>query len=248
LAYQPIVEVKTGKVTHFEVLTRLRESKAFSNPFQFIEFGENVGLISEFDLKMVVKSMQVIRDMKEKNLKPILSVNLSGFSLSSKVFMDTLENLLVMNRDICPQLMFEITESAKIANKKVTNEYFKKLRNYGIMCCIDDFGTGEATFEYLRNLEVDIVKIDGSYISDEAIRSANGKALLSALGRLCQDLGVKVVGEKVEHLEAVNMLAECGIQYGQGYFYAKPSTDVEILKLVEIENKKATVTNINDWR
>jgi EAL domain-containing protein (putative c-di-GMP-specific phosphodiesterase class I) len=162
--------------------------------------------------------------------------------------MDTLEELLNMNIDVCPQLMFEITESAKIANKKVTNEYFKKIRSMGIQCCIDDFGTGEATFEYLRNLDVDIVKIDGSYISDEAIRSANGKALLRALGRLCHDLGVKVVGEKVEHLEAVNMLAECGIQYGQGYYYAKPSIDIEILKLTEIESKKATVTNIKDWK
>ncbi len=248
LAFQPIVDVSNGQVSHFEVLTRLRDAKAFSNPFQFIEFGENVGLISEFDMKMLVKSMKVIRDMAGQGIKPALSVNLSGYSLSSKVFMDSVEQMFDENRDICPQIMVEITESARIVNKKVANDFFQRLREMGIKCCIDDFGTGEATFEYLRNLEVDIVKIDGSYISDEAINSTNGRTLLKALGRLCHDLGVDVVGEKVENIAAANMLAECGIRYGQGYFYAKPTIETDILKMTEVESKKATVTNINDWR
>lgn len=248
LAFQPIVEVKTGRVAHFEVLTRLRDSKVFSNPFQFIEFGENVGLISDFDLKMSARTIAVLKKLKTEGLRPNVSINLSGYSLSSRLFMDTLYAMIQEVEDLGPQIIFEITESSRVSNARMANEFFKKLRKIGIKCCIDDFGAGEATFEYLRHFEVDIVKIDGSYVTQEAMDSAHGRHLLHALGRLCNDIGVEVVGEKVETAEAAAMLAEAGIKYGQGYFYSKPSTDIATLKVMEYDPKIATVTKIEDWR
>lgn len=248
LAYQPIVEVKTGHVAHFEVLTRLRDNKIFSNPFQFIEFGENIGLISEFDLKMTARVIQVLKDLKKQGIRPNLSINLSGYSLSSRAFMDVISGMMCDNEDLCPQIIFEITESSRVTNARLANDFFKRLRKLGIKCCIDDFGAGEATFEYLRHFEVDVVKIDGSYISPEAIESAHGRHLLSALGRLCSDIGVDVVGEKVENAEGAAMLAEAGIKYGQGYYYSKPTTDIEILKIQEFDPKLAKITKMDDYR
>jgi len=248
IAYQPIVEVKTGVVAHFEVLTRLRQNTIFSNPFQFIEFGENIGLISEFDLRMTTRVIEILKDLKANGIRPNLSINLSGYSLSSRLFMDKLSAILCEVEDLCPQIIFEITESSRVSNARLANDFFKRLRSLGIKCCIDDFGAGEATFEYLRHFDVDIVKIDGSYITQEAIESTHGRHLLNALGRLCNDLGVEVVGEKVENAEAAAMLAEAGIKYAQGYFYAKPSIDINILKTQEFDPKLAKITHMQDWR
>ena len=248
LAFQPIVEVTTGKVAHFEVLTRLRDLKVFANPFDFIEFGENAGLIPDFDFKVTMKSLSVIKQMAARGIYPILSINLSGNSLSNMDFMDKIYEVLIHEIEYCPQIIFEITESARVSNAKLANGFFKKLKRLGIKCCIDDFGAGEATFEYLRHFKVDIVKIDGSYLSEEALESSNGRQLLHALSRLCEDIGVEVVGEKVETAEAAQLLADANIKYAQGYFYAKPSLDLESLKITQMEHRVSKVTNIKDWR
>lgn len=249
LAFQPIVEVKTGSISHFEVLTRLKGPTSFESPFQFIEFGETVGLIAEYDGKVVARSLAMLRQFKEQGNTPSLCINLSGSSLSNKQFLDNLFATLEEERDICPQLVFEITESARVASVKVVNEYFQKLRTLGIKCSIDDFGTGEATFEYLRSLHVDYVKIDGSYISDEAISTEHGRHLLRALSRLCTDMGVEVVGERVENEIASNILAEYGIKFGQGYYYAKPTIDSEILKWKKVDIQSGgDVARLNEYR
>lgn len=248
LAFQPIVEIKTGLISHFEVLTRLRDASKFSNPFQFIEFGENVGMIKEFDFKMVCRSLDTLKEMKSAGYSPSLAINLSGYSLSSTLFMDKLINLLEKNKEFCPQMSFEVTESARVMDIKRTNEYFAKLRSLGSKCSIDDFGTGEATFEYLRNLEVDVVKIDGSYISEEALNSPHGKHLLQAIGNLCKDMGVEVIGEKVEDIRGAKMLEECGIRYAQGYFYSKPEVNKDILKQEEIVKESAKVMSLQDYK
>ena len=249
LAYQPIVEVKTGRISHFEVLTRLKGPTSFQNPFQFIEFGETVGLIPEYDLKVVARALATLRQCREVGHEPHICINLSGSSLSNSSFLHDLYDMLKDEGELCTQLVFEITESARVANIKMVNEYFSRLRALGIKCSIDDFGTGEATFEYLRNLRVDYVKIDGSYITPEAIANEHGRALLRALSRLCADMGVQVIGERVENQEASDILAEFGVTYGQGYFYAKPTIDAEILKWKKIDYVRVSdVANINEYR
>ena len=249
LAFQPIVHVTSGRVSHFEVLTRLKGPTSFANPFAFIEFGESVGLIPEYDMKVVAKAIAILRQHRDHGYTPNVCINLSGSSLSNTSFLQDLYEMLKTEGEICKQLVFEITESARVASIKVVNEYFMKLRELGIKCSIDDFGTGEATFEYLRNLRVDYVKIDGSYITPEAISNEHGRHLLRALSRLCSDMGVEVIGERVENQEASDILAEFGITYGQGYFYAKPTTDTEVLKWQKIDFARgSSVAKMDEYR
>jgi EAL domain-containing protein (putative c-di-GMP-specific phosphodiesterase class I) len=248
LAFQPIVEVATGAISHFEVLTRLRSSSKFSNPFQFIEFGEDIGMIPDYDFKMVCRSIDVLKKHKEQNTKPHLAVNLSGSSLSSKLFLDKLYTLLTKNIEFCPQLMFEITESSKIGDMRAANEYIRKVKKLGVKIGIDDFGAGEATFEYLRHLDVDVVKIDGSYL---ATKNAEDKEynLLKSLSALCKDLGIDVIAERVETHEDKEIVRNCGIKYAQGYYYAKPNTDSTVLNnTASYEEKTAQIKNIADYR
>jgi PAS domain S-box-containing protein len=248
LAFQPIVEVATGVVSHFEVLTRLKGPTSFPNPFAFIEFGESMGLISEYDLKVVARTLAILRQYKHAGYKPSICINLSGNSLSNQMFLDSLYELLLTEQDLCNQLVFEITESARVGSIKMVNDYFQKLRQFGVKCSIDDFGTGEATFEYLRNLLVDYVKIDGSYISAEALSTEHGRQLLRALSRLCTDVGVEVIGERVEDKASSDMLHEYGIRYGQGYYYAKPTIDTEVLKTARLDLEGCEVTKMSDYK
>ena len=249
LAFQPIVEAISGEVSHFEVLTRLRGQTSFANPFQFIEFGENMGLIPDYDMKVVARVLEILGEYKKIGIEPSICINLSGNSLSSQIFMDNLYALISAEPELCKQLVFEITESARVTSIKNVNEYFHKLRELGIQCSIDDFGTGEATFEYLRHLHVDYVKIDGSYITPEAISTEHGRHLLRALSLLCADMGIDVVAERVENQQAADILVEYGIKYGQGYFYAKPTIDLEILKVTKLAAaSSAEITNINQYK
>ena len=93
--------------------------------------------------------------------------------------------------------------------------------------CLDDFGSGEAAFEYLRELEVDFVKIDGKYVVDVE-KSSKDKAFLIAMSGLCRDLGIATIAEFVETEDTLAFLKECGVAYGQGYLFHKPDVSADL--------------------
>ena len=103
-----------------------------------------------------------------------------------------------------------------------TNAFIQELRAEGHKVCLDDFGVGAVAFEYLRALEVDFVKIDGSYVRD-AMASKKGGHFLKAIGGLCRDLGIETVAEMIEAEAQVPFLVGCGIEYGQGHLFGRPA-------------------------
>ena len=116
--------------------------------------------------------------------------------------------------DIRDELMFEVTESAKITDLESTNAFLQSLRDLGHHVCLDDFGAGAAAFQYLRALDVDYVKIDGVYVREE-FTTPNGKVLLKSMASLCSDLKIQTVGEFVETEEVAQFLHQVGVNYGQ---------------------------------
>ncbi len=227
MAFQPIVDLKTGVVHHYETLVRL-QSDQFSNPFHFITFGEQTGLINDFDLAMCQRGLQVLEEAHKKGNSPIISINLSGKSLSSNLFMEMIAKLLATAPRFKKQMMIEITESAKIENLEVANNFIQSLRKNGHQCCLDDFGVAESSFEYLRQLHVDYIKIDGSYVRD-VISSARGRSVLRAMVGMCRNLGINTIGEMVEDEKTAITLWESGVHLGQGYFFGKPTLDEDEL-------------------
>jgi len=117
--------------------------------------------------------------------------------------------------------MFEITESTTIKNLDMVNEFIKILQDDGFEICMDDFGAGSASFQYLHKLHVDYVKLDGQY-TQRILTDERDAAMVKNLAQMCSDLGVKVVAEMIEEEKQVIKLAAMGIQYGQGYYFAKP--------------------------
>lgn len=224
LAFQPIVDLKSGLIHHYEVLVRINNQETFKNPFEFITFGEQAGIIGDFDLLMCQKVFDVLEKTANKGNHPLVAVNISGKSLGSMLFKDALRRVIALNERTRKQMIFEVTESSKIEDLVTANNFIQELREAGNLCCLDDFGTGESSFEYLRNLQVDFIKIDGSYVR-ESLKTQRGRHMLKAMAGLCRDLNVTTIGEMVEDEKAAAMLWESGVKFGQGYLFGKPDID-----------------------
>ena len=123
--------------------------------------------------------------------------------------------------------MFEITESSRIADLVTANRFFQTLRDEGYEVCLDDFGAGAASFQYLASLEVDVVKLDGSAVKN-ALMARKGKAFLSALARLCKDIDVQTIAEYIDDDDTLKFVRDCGVDYVQGFMFGEPSTDIEV--------------------
>ena len=224
VAFQPIVDLESRRVHHFEALVRFRDGGEIS-PFQFVHFAEQVGMVCEFDIAMCRRVIGWLEKAHKAGMDHAVAVNLSGRSMSSGEFISDLLRLLAANGWATGRLMFELTESANIEDLGKTNAVMQKLRKSGFRVCLDDFGAGESAFHYLRALDVDMVKIDGSYVR-EASAESKDRYFLKSISGLCADLKISTIAEMVEQEKTINLLRTCGIKFGQGYLFGRPSLDI----------------------
>jgi EAL domain-containing protein (putative c-di-GMP-specific phosphodiesterase class I) len=228
IAFQPILDARTGAVHHLEALARFPDAPGGRSPLQHITLAEESGIIVNFDMAMIGK---VVEWMK-KNLYPSvsgkkpLSINLSGRSINSLAFIARIDRIVRENPWIRQRLIFEVTELTQMNDLKAANNFIQRLREQGFFVSIDGFGSGAAHFSYLASLDVDMVKFAGSAVRD-AVQAHKGKAFLRALVDLCRELGVATVAEHIEDETALMFVRECGIHYVQGYLFGEPSPDVQ---------------------
>lgn len=223
VVFQPIVDIHRGAVHHFEALCRFDGSAA--SPFKAISFAEQAGLVHEFDLAMASMVVDRMRAAREAGDDLRVAVNVSGYSIGVPAYLDGLLRLLNANRWTQGRLSFEITESSRMSELDSANEFIQALRRLGHPVCLDDFGAGAASFQYLSVLDVDVVKIDGSAIAN-ARSAEKGEALLSALTELCRRIGVATVAEMVEDADSLAFCRDCGCDFAQGYLFGKPAANV----------------------
>ena len=171
------------------------------------------------------KVLAWLNGINGQGFRYMAAVNISGRSLSSPEFVRSLVELLGEFDEERKSILFEVTESAKLENLEEANRIIQALRKAGHIVCLDDFGAGVSAFQYLSALHVDLVKIDGSYVVD-AISNKRSRALLKAMAGMCRDLGITTVAEMIEEEEVAVLVRDCGIDYGQGYLYGKPSTSI----------------------
>ncbi|UEM20874.1 EAL domain-containing protein [Skermanella mucosa] len=219
LSFQPIVELATGALHHFEVLARFKDG---SSPFEKVQFAEEIGVIEKFDFAVCTRSISAMRSRdRERGAGPLrLAVNLSGQSLENAVFIRLLLALLDENRDLAGRLSLEITESARLRDLARADQVIQQVRRRGFAVYLDDFGAGAASFQYLQALAIDGVKIDGSYIRRIG-GSRRDDTLLRGLARLCGDLEIRTVGEMVETAAQSDFLRGIGVTLGQGWLFGK---------------------------
>ncbi len=225
MAFQPIVALSNRKIHHYEVLARFPKFGDRLTPYEAITFAEQTGLICDFDLAMCGKALAWLEARRVEGKAYTLAVNLSGSSIGTPSFVKALHKLLQRHDAVRRLVAFEITESARISNLRGVNAVVKGLRAEGHKVCLDDFGAGASAFHYLRALDVDVVKIDGIYVRD-AFKNSKGAAFLKAMASLCNDLGIATVAEMVEDESNLDFLKQCGVDYGQGWLFGKPSFDI----------------------
>lgn len=218
LNFQPIVDLKTGRTHHYEVLSRLTNGKS---PFDLVCFAEQVGLIADFDL-MVCRRVIAMLDGRRRKSIP-LAINLSARSMESRAFAQGLMTLLAKFPEMRGQVMFELTESAAITDPEPVANLIEKLRNKTYKVCLDDFGSGAAAFHYLRAFSFDYVKVDGIYVRSTGRRD---QSILRGMAALCKELGVISVAEMVESKSQADRLQRLGFDLGQGYYFGRPSPDL----------------------
>jgi EAL domain-containing protein (putative c-di-GMP-specific phosphodiesterase class I) len=212
---QPIINLRSGNVRHYELLLRLPDGGSIDAS---VGFAESTGVIREIDMAMTELALNFLL---EHDNAPNLAVNLSGNSLSDKTWTDKFLSLLEDVRIDRSRLSFELTETATIKKVHEVNSVIQKVRERGHRVCLDDFGTGSASFQYLRDFPADIVKIDGSFVQRVG-KTDRDTALLRGMIAVCQDLGAETVAEKVETKAQAAKLKAMGVTLGQGYYFGKP--------------------------
>lgn len=223
IVFQPIVDLATGQIHHYEALARFSGSN--ESPQRVIAFAEATGMVAEFDIAVARQAVKALSAYPRNSDRLKLAINVSGHSVGSADYVRPLMALLQENLWIRGKLLFEITESARMRDLSAAAAFIEQLRRWGFQVCLDDFGAGAASFQYLSMLNVDIVKIDGWSIRN-ARNTAKGKAFLSALTGLCRRLGTKTVAEMIDSEEALHFVRECGCDCAQGYLFGKPHRDL----------------------
>lgn len=225
LRCQPIVAVENamGAVSHYEVL--LGADMNTSDPVNIGEMVaalERLGRVGDLDRWVVNAVFQWMRDHPQDMQRiNALSINLSGQSVNSKGFLNFLTMQLGAGDIPGHKLIFEITESAAIDNFAHAEQFIRQVRRYGCKFALDDFGIGFSSFSYLKNLKVDYLKVDGSFVKD-ITRSEVDVALVSSMHETSRFLGIKTVAEAVENQETLDILKNIGVDYAQGYFTGRP--------------------------
>jgi diguanylate cyclase (GGDEF)-like protein/PAS domain S-box-containing protein len=236
--FQPVVELKTGKIVGFEALARwVHPERGLISPADFIPLAEETGLIVPVGFSMLKQACQQMVEWQKKYELPKLtvSVNLSGKQFKQATLIEEIKNILFETKLSAPSLKLEITETIVMENTAVTIEMLKQLKSFGVQISIDDFGTGYSSLSYLHRFPFDVLKIDRSFVSRMTIdRESFG--IVKTITTLATELEKSVIAEGVEKIEHQRMLSEIGCQYGQGFLFSKPIDALSAEQLLGIDS------------
>jgi diguanylate cyclase (GGDEF)-like protein/PAS domain S-box-containing protein len=199
-------------------------------PGPFVAAAERYRMVTAVDRWVVQRFLTLLATLvpDDDSAGPIFTVNLSGQSIGDPAFLDFLVEALEASRLPAHRLCFEITETAAVANLAGASRFVAVLRNLGYRFVLDDFGSGLSSFGYLKNLNVDFLKIDGEFVRDLARRPIQ-RAMVEAIHRVGRVMGIATIGEMVERGESAEVLVEIGVDYGQGYHFHRPQRLVDVL-------------------
>jgi diguanylate cyclase (GGDEF)-like protein len=236
LFYQQKVNISTNQIVGVEALIRWDSKElGFISPQHFIPLAEETGLIipiGEWVLKTACA--QAVAWQKAGFTKLLMSVNLSARQLRQKNLLESIAGILRESGLDAGNLELELTESVIMNEFERSNNILQDIKSLGIGLAIDDFGTGYSSLSYLKNLPVDTLKIDKSFIDDIVLRSDEVPIVASVIA-LAKNLKLKVVAEGVETYEQVMYLAAHGCNEIQGYYFGRPEPAATITTLLRIK-------------
>lgn len=229
VAFQPIMNIETGKPVAFEALARWHDSElGHISPVQFIPIAEQTGLIAELMVQLLEKASATAKSWPR-------SIQLS-FNMSAKEIVRTstgLRTLSILNDNKLPgsRLDIEITETAFLENFAAASSTIENLKMAGVSIALDDFGTGHASLGYVGKIDLDKLKIDRSFIT-KIETDVRNQQIVKAIITMCQNLDIRCIAEGVETEAELETLRELGCKYVQGYLYARPMPADQTLKFI----------------
>ena len=228
LYIQPIVQLNSylKPPDHFEVLIRLQDSRGeIIPPGAFLPAVERFNLSLQLDQWVISGVFDWIQKVGQQNSRaPFLSINLSGQNLGNKQLLAFIKSQFKTHQDVSTeQICFEITETAAINNLTDAKAFISELSELGCKFSLDDFGSGLSSFDYLKNLPVDLLKIDGQFVKD-IVNDPIDAALVKSINEIGHVMGKKTIAEFVENKQILEILATLKVDYVQGYYLGRPQS------------------------
>ncbi len=238
--YQPVVNVKSGKIEWFEALARWHHStRGLILPGEFIPLADETGLIIQIDRQMMRKAAEqlVLWQSQFPNDPPLgVSVNISGKHITQPDFIEYIVKTLKETGLDAASLNLEITENAVLGNYEIILDVLDKLKIYGVKVQIDDFGVGYSSLNYLSHYSIKVLKIDRSFIS-KITMDPDYLKIVQAIIKLTHGLGLNVVAEGVESKEQLAQLNLLECEFIQGKLISMPASIQDIENLLKKERR-----------
>ncbi len=234
LNYQPIVNLRTGHVTGMEALVRWKHPvHGQISPVEFIKLAEQSGLIVPLGRWILLESCLRSKQLFDKHGDRLtVTINISGKQLEHPDFINDLAEVIDKVKIDPGNIILEITESTMMEDTESILKLLMRIKMLGIRLAIDDFGTGYSSLSYLQQFPIDILKIDRSFV-DGIETSPQKNAVARTIINLSDTLQLATVAEGIENNEQAEILRALGCEYGQGFFFAKPTTIEEFELLLQ---------------
>jgi len=239
---QEIVALDSKDTTpHYELLVRMRASDgAIIAPGLFIPAAERYNLMNAIDRWVIDNAFQNLQSLQQRGDNGVYSINLSGNSLNDEEISGYIAQKIDEYGIRTGQLCFEVTETAAVFNLIKASRIIKALKKLGCRFSLDDFGSGLSSFGYLKNLPVDFLKIDGSFVKDINTDPMN-RAIVEAIHQVGHALSIRTIAEFVENEAIVAQLRDIGVDYAQGYYFSRPEPLVDNSNVVQIGKTTSTL-------
>ncbi len=215
---------------HYELLVRMyNEEGEQIPPDEFIPAAEYYSMMPALDRWVVSNSLSHISKIPEQSPLPVFAINLSGQSLNDSRFLTfVLDEIKASGVD--PQMLcFEITEQVAVDDLSLVTNFISTLKNLGSCFSLDDFGTGVSSYGYLKSLDVDYLKIDGSFVKNIANDEVSS-AMVQSINQVGHTMNLKIIAEYVENDEIIELLRDMGVDYGQGYGIDRPGPIKDVIQ------------------
>ncbi len=234
VVYQPKLQLASDRVASVEALVRWNHPKrGYLRPDMFIPLAEEADRICDLTLYVLERTIKDLSDWCAKGVVVTAAVNISARLVTSQAFLVKAEDLLQRSGVPRQRLIFEVTELATITDRESATKALGHFRELGVAISMDDYGTGQSTLTYLKQLPLSELKIDRSFVQN-AHCDRNDALLVRSTIELAHELGLSVVAEGVEDAECLEFLREVGCDYAQGYLIGKPMSADQLRKLVSV--------------
>lgn len=230
VVYQPQYDIHSGHIVGAEVLLRWRHpSYGMVPPDRFIPIAEVSGQIMEIDLWVLEQACRCLDKLMSKGIADFrLAVNASGTELSNPAYPEAVQSMLQRYKIPPHRFGIEITETAIVELDEVAQVMVRTLKEIGVEIELDDFGTGYTSLSHLTNLQLDVLKIDRSYI----MQLESNPKLVDSILQLADAFSLRVIAEGVETIEQLKLLQQKRCHMAQGYLLSKPVTEEELIALL----------------